>query len=284
METGERFFAKRYDNKDQICENQAKTNIIINVCSRPKRDYYHLIQPYTKPCYNLKPCDEPIDLTQGPNRVIKSEESEPTTSKLITKPKGRRPKIYCQNNIPDQNELHSFFKDAIEFQATETKQAEILKAAKSLFSKRTRTLYHWMYPNTPKQQIKLAVANSWDNLGIQEKQFYISQVLVRFGFPQCNLMVNPQLGGIKELPPLPDSIDGSTYSAKELQTALSSISNSEASSSATESKRRQGRPPGSKNKKTKNEILTYKLTKDFQDDPELSKELEKFAISFDCFK
>jgi hypothetical protein len=81
--------------------------------------------------------------------------------------------------MPDQNQLQGFFKDVIELQATETKQAEILKAAKSLFSKRTRTLYHWMYPNTPKQQIKMAVANSWDNLGVQEKQFYISQVLRR---------------------------------------------------------------------------------------------------------
>ncbi|KAJ3665767.1 hypothetical protein Zmor_001242 [Zophobas morio] len=284
METAEGLFAKRYDNKENTCENPSASNIIVNVRSPAKKKLYHLIQPYQKNFYNQKPCDEPIDLTRGPNRNIKIEEPEVTPSKLFIKPRGRRPKLFCQNSIPDHNQLQGFFKDVIELQATETKQAEILKAAKSLFSKRTRTLYHWMYPNTPKQQIKMAVANSWDNLGVQEKQFYISQVLVRFGFPQCSLMVNPQLGGIKELPPLPDTMNGNNYSARELQTALSSISGAATGSSTGESKRRQGRPPGSKNKKNKNELLTYKLTKDFQDDPELSKELEKFAISFDCFK
>ncbi|XP_008190469.2 uncharacterized protein LOC103312201 [Tribolium castaneum] len=276
METGEEMFAKRYTNKEQ--EDLTRTNIVINVRPQPKKELYHLMQPYPKIGYNQKPCDEPIDLTQNAKRTIKTEKLEPPT-KVVVKSRGRRSRIYTHHNLPDPNQRQAFFTDVIELQATETKQAEILKAAKSLFSKRTRTLYHWMYPNTPKQQIKMAVANSWDNLGVQEKQFYISQVLVRFGFPQCNLMVNPQLGGIKELPPLPDSMDGN-YAAKELQTAISSIS--EAGSS--EGKRRQGRPPGSKNKKNKNELITYKIAKDFQDDPELSKELEKFAVSFDCFK
>lgn len=58
----------------------------------------------------------------------------------------------------------------------ENKQSEVLKAAKSLFSKRTRTLYHWMYPNASKQQLKLAITNSWETLSTEEKEFYISQV------------------------------------------------------------------------------------------------------------
>lgn len=61
-------------------------------------------------------------------------------------------------------------------QITDNKRAEVLKAAKSLFSKRTRTLYHWIYPNAPKPQLKAAVAASWETLGMQEKEFYISQV------------------------------------------------------------------------------------------------------------
>ncbi|CAH1967546.1 unnamed protein product [Acanthoscelides obtectus] len=56
------------------------------------------------------------------------------------------------------------------------KQAEIMKAACSLFSKRTRTLYQWMYPNVTKQQVKIAVANYWQSLGQSEKDFYVSQV------------------------------------------------------------------------------------------------------------
>lgn len=69
------------------------------------------------------------------------------------------------------------FQTTDSYQNVDSKQIEVIKAAKSLFSKRTRTLYHWMYPNAPKQQLKTAVANSWETLGVQEKQFYISQVI-----------------------------------------------------------------------------------------------------------
>lgn len=56
------------------------------------------------------------------------------------------------------------------------KQAEVLRAAKALFSKRTRTLYHWMYPDAPKQQLKMIIADSWEATGAEEKEFYVSQV------------------------------------------------------------------------------------------------------------
>lgn len=52
----------------------------------------------------------------------------------------------------------------------------MIKAAKSLFLKRTRTLYRWMYPNVTKQQLNLTLANSWETLSVNEKKFYISQV------------------------------------------------------------------------------------------------------------
>lgn len=79
-------------------------------------------------------------------------------------------------------------------QASDYKQAEVLKAAKSLFSKRTQTLFSWMYPGVPKAHIKSVIANTWETISPQEKKIYISQVLDKFGFPQSNLMVNPQLG------------------------------------------------------------------------------------------
>lgn len=62
----------------------------------------------------------------------------------------------------------------------ENKQCEVLKAAKSLFSKRTRTLYHWMYPTASKQQLKSAIKNSWETLSHEEKEFYISQVIATY--------------------------------------------------------------------------------------------------------
>ncbi|XP_044756935.1 uncharacterized protein LOC123315340 isoform X2 [Coccinella septempunctata] len=179
-------------------------------------------------------------------------------------------------------------------QGVDARVDEVMKAAKSLFSKRTRTLYHWMHPNAPKQQIKAAVSASWDSLGVQEKQFYISQVLGRFGFPQCNLMINPQLGGIRELPPVPDIAEFNDISANELRNAISSITidgnNVFIAENANEygavdtvgpmgRRKRLGRPPGSKNKKRLAGDLRGVISHDFQDDPELNQELQQFAMN-----
>nr|CAD7408146.1 unnamed protein product [Timema poppensis] len=76
------------------------------------------------------------------------------------------------------------------------RQEEVVKAARSLFSKRTRTLYHWLSPCTSKTKLKTFVAAAWDNLPEQEKHFYISQVLGRFGLQASSLMINPQLDGL----------------------------------------------------------------------------------------
>lgn len=165
---------------------------------------------------------------------------------------------------------------------------EVLKAAKSLFSKRTRTLYHWLHPSAPKQQIKTAVATSWESLGAQEKEFYISQVLGRFGFPQGSLMINPQLGGIKQLPPLPELTEFNRPPSTELQNAISSISvdgpfsmpsllDRNLQPNVIKRKKRLGRPPGSKNRKLRAE--SRNIAHDFQDDPELNQELQQFAIN-----
>ncbi|KAK3923678.1 Acylphosphatase, partial [Frankliniella fusca] len=54
-------------------------------------------------------------------------------------------------------------------------QEDVVKAAKSLFSKRTRTLYHWLYPDTSKTKLKATVSAAWDTLAESEKQFYLSQ-------------------------------------------------------------------------------------------------------------
>ncbi|XP_049830052.1 uncharacterized protein LOC126270694 [Schistocerca gregaria] len=73
---------------------------------------------------------------------------------------------------------------------------EVERAARALFSKRTRTLYHWMYPGTSKSKLKATVASAWETLPESEKLFYMSQVMGRFGTPENNLMVNPQLVGM----------------------------------------------------------------------------------------
>lgn len=175
------------------------------------------------------------------------------------------------------------------------KQAEVLKAAKSLFSKRTRTLYHWMYPNTPKTQLKAAVSLSWETLGIQEKEFYISQVLGRFGFPQNSLMVNPQLDGIKVVPFAPQLDYTFPLSERNMERpnlliaeniqpswSLKPFRNSLPGQRSSKKRGRIGRPPGSRNKQFREEENVIKQIQcentcdEFQDDPELSREFEQF--------
>lgn len=130
------------------------------------------------------------------------------------------------------------------------KKQSVLKTAKSLFSKRTRTLYHWMYPNSSAQQIKETVSRTWESMSLQEKNIYVSQVfffyyylfitlytngfvfylklqvLARPGSSNTNLMVNPQLGQIQALQPQTRcSVNQFNPKSTELQNAISSISN-----------------------------------------------------------
>ncbi|XP_073991421.1 uncharacterized protein [Rhodnius prolixus] len=83
----------------------------------------------------------------------------------------------------------------------QSKNYEILKAAKSLYSKRTRTLWHWIDPKIPKSKLKNTVLLAWDNLPAWQKQIYISQVLGKFSMDVVTPMVNPQLAGIAANPP-----------------------------------------------------------------------------------
>nr|CAH7764895.1 unnamed protein product [Callosobruchus chinensis] len=169
------------------------------------------------------------------------------------------------------------------------KQTEILKAACSLFSKRTRTLYQWMYPNVPKQQLKIAVANCWQSLEQAEKDFYVSQVLGKFGLSTTNLMVNPQLHTMKELPelPKPPPVFQPRRNTSELQNAISSISVPQHNKPMLDlngcgtikmpMKRRKTALRGGSSKR---KFIIPSNSEDFQDDPELSQELEKFADKF----
>ncbi|KAG8332847.1 hypothetical protein J6590_012613 [Homalodisca vitripennis] len=75
---------------------------------------------------------------------------------------------------------------------------EVTRAAKTLFSKRNRTLMHWLKPNISKNQLKMDVNATWDCLPQCEKVFYISQVLGKFAPHTTSLMVNPQLEPTKK--------------------------------------------------------------------------------------
>ncbi|XP_017778640.1 PREDICTED: uncharacterized protein LOC108564198, partial [Nicrophorus vespilloides] len=169
-------------------------------------------------------------------------------------------------------------------------QEDVLKAAKSLFSKRTRTLYHWMYPNTPKFHLKSAVALAWDMMGPQEKQFYISQVLGKFGYLQNSLMVNPQLGGLT-LPflPIPPQTEVPDLGNVETRNAVSNLLQENPntwpqSSQTAQTLKRRGRPRGSNKRSSKTKpfrnrkqyLRANEGMDDFTDDPELRKELEQF--------
>jgi hypothetical protein len=53
---------------------------------------------------------------------------------------------------------------------------DVLNAAKSLFYKRTRTLYRLMYPKITKNQLNNSVSDAWDRLSEYGKNIYISKV------------------------------------------------------------------------------------------------------------
>lgn len=55
--------------------------------------------------------------------------------------------------------------------------AEVLKAAKTLFCKRHRTLCRWLSPNTTKRQLNRRVSDAWATLPEIEKNIYISEVM-----------------------------------------------------------------------------------------------------------
>ncbi|PNF42935.1 hypothetical protein B7P43_G11836 [Cryptotermes secundus] len=81
--------------------------------------------------------------------------------------------------------------------AVNAEHAEVLKAAKTLFCKRHRTLCRWLSPSTTKRQLNRRVSDAWATLPEIEKNIYISEVLGRFGTQGCAAMMNPRLDELK---------------------------------------------------------------------------------------
>ncbi|XP_076258853.1 uncharacterized protein LOC143195510 isoform X2 [Rhynchophorus ferrugineus] len=167
------------------------------------------------------------DLQKGNKRKLEYSnfnDQEPSTSSWSLNPQYHR-QIY--SNPRKFQEIYSCIGPNVDplrvFSQLGSRQQEILKMAKSIFSKRTRTLYHWIYPTASKQQVKQVVSNTWDSMSPQEKGIYVAQVLAKFGYTSGDLMINPQLGQIKQLPFSPAALKFNAK-ATELQNAISSIS------------------------------------------------------------
>lgn len=175
----------------------------------------------------------------------------------------------------DWNPKHITINERIP-RTTVSKKEEVLKAARSLFSKRTRTLYHWMYPDTSKGQLKAIVSAAWDTLSTTEKEFYVSQVLGRFGVPAGSLMVNPQLGGFQNREfTLTPSISILNTPRESPSSSIPSIHHPE----SFEHKKRHRRHDHSKHPQSSPQEETVEETYDedeFADDPELTTELMQF--------
>jgi hypothetical protein len=60
---------------------------------------------------------------------------------------------------------------------TKDRHSEVLKAARSLFYKRTRTLYRWVYANMAKNELNRRVTDAWNSASEYEKNIYISEVM-----------------------------------------------------------------------------------------------------------
>nr|CAD7412581.1 unnamed protein product [Timema cristinae] len=176
------------------------------------------------------------------------------------------------------------------------RQEEVVKAARSLFSKRTRTLYHWLSPCTSKTKLKTFVAAAWDNLPEQEKHFYISQVgqkrsWRRFGLQASSLMINPQLDGLagfkeetrsSSKPVLPEE----TEDQKAVRVLLDSYNDPQISWTPERARKRKykGEKPSLQSLANEIEEEAAVLKKmreaelEFPDDVELNKELAKFEL------
>lgn len=157
---------------------------------------------------NNKSIEGPIDLSASNNIKVETESDDPRVQQVEDKSENdtddRRMKLQRNKQKKRKSSFSTDENWTIENVTAErlpkqtvNKREEVLKAARSLFSKRTRTLYHWMYPDTSKGKLKAIVSSAWDTLSNTEKEFYISQVLGRFGVPAGSLMVNPQLGGFQ---------------------------------------------------------------------------------------
>ncbi|KAF5270125.1 hypothetical protein FQR65_LT17905 [Abscondita terminalis] len=329
--------AQIYTNNNQNTANQNTTNeLILKDSERPYKMCAHFPKTPSKKvgvCYyrfnenvstvsqnykNVKEqsYEEPIDLTCEKRKIESNSNFKVKPLTMLSnsnngamtaenpKRRGRKRKIDqpivdASLTLVEANLLKDL--DTSRY-AQDNKKMEVLKAAKSLFSKRTRTLYHWMYPNTPKTQLKAAVATSWEALGAQEKEFYISQVLGRFGFSQSNLMVNPQLGGISGCFPLvPMVFSMSNHEgAEETSSAVSTILHDIRSWNEDVDSSSSGTPNYSpyeklinrkcvKKSRLKNKNMIYakenvnilkdvgeEVIDEFEDDPELSREFQQF--------
>jgi hypothetical protein len=59
---------------------------------------------------------------------------------------------------------------------TQDKDSEVFKAARSLFFKRTRILYRWVYSNMTKCELNKRVIDAWKSASPDEQNIYISEV------------------------------------------------------------------------------------------------------------
>ncbi|GLV43917.1 hypothetical protein CBL_12787 [Carabus blaptoides fortunei] len=160
-------------------------------------------------------------------------------------------------------------------------QEEVTRAARSLFSKRTRTLYNWLSPGISKSRLKASVSAAWDRLPTVEKDFYISQVLGRFGVPSVRVMVNPQIMGFSCT---------QTPSAGSEVTPASNNHSYIVNSMSKRKRQRVHRSPSSNTSfsitddtvhgKDDDKVIVKQIRDeplhDFVDDPELHQEFEQF--------
>ncbi|XP_076258855.1 uncharacterized protein LOC143195510 isoform X4 [Rhynchophorus ferrugineus] len=215
--------------------------------------------------------DEPMDLTYTKSVLLNYGLQ---TSSWSLNPQYHR-QIY--SNPRKFQEIYSCIGPNVDplrvFSQLGSRQQEILKMAKSIFSKRTRTLYHWIYPTASKQQVKQVVSNTWDSMSPQEKGIYVAQVLAKFGYTSGDLMINPQLGQIKQLPFSPAALKFNAK-ATELQNAISSISKKSDNSEVLVSS------PKNAKRSNAGRMSGQNLVLEFEDDPELSKELAQFSVIF----
>ncbi|XP_031334612.1 uncharacterized protein LOC116164556 isoform X2 [Photinus pyralis] len=158
-----------------------------NYIAHPTGAVLHCSEVHTSLCGDScrnRVLEEPIDLTCAEKRKVElpsmvnrlKADCHQTEASGSTGPNKKCRKRKANSKIKVENDSVKYIDTTHLADNTDAKQIEVLKAARSLFSKRTRTLYHWIFPNAPKAQLKAVISSSWETLSVQEKDFYISQV------------------------------------------------------------------------------------------------------------
>nr|XP_014282778.1 uncharacterized protein LOC106684921 isoform X2 [Halyomorpha halys] len=100
--------------------------------------------------------------------------------------------LYQLQQKSDSQEINDLGESEI-LNYTWEQKANVIAAAKILYTKKTRTLLHWLDPSLSLSKLRATLELSWQNLPLWQKEVYISQVMGPLVVETVYPMLNPHL-------------------------------------------------------------------------------------------